>query len=133
MDKQRLNVSQKPLCLRLTSSYNHCCKTSCGEWGNRNNHFCIPSIGIRVQYGWGVSTACGHRRTHRIWKETKQQPGTSGPGNMLGCCLFSFHILWAILCPQAVQYLPCKYYKQCGRAGGLYPIYTTEMLPETNL
>ena len=22
---------------------------------------------------------------HRIWKETKQHPGTAGPGNMLGC------------------------------------------------
>ena len=43
---------------------------------------------------------------HRKWKETKLQPGTAGPGNMLGCCLFSFHILWAILCPQAVQSSP---------------------------
>ena len=34
---------------------------------------------------------------HRIWKETKQQPGTAGKGNMLGCCLVSFHFLWAIL------------------------------------
>ena len=40
-----------------------------------------------------------------IWKEAKQQPGTAGPGNMLGCCLVSFHILWAILCPQAVGFL----------------------------
>ena len=35
--------------------------------------------------------------THRIWKEPKQEPGTAGPGNMLGCCLNSFHFLWAIL------------------------------------
>ena len=39
---------------------------------------------------------------HRKWKETKQLPGTAGPGNRLGCCLVSFHFLWAILCPQAV-------------------------------
>ena len=39
---------------------------------------------------------------HRKWKETKLQPDTDGPGNLLGCCLLSFHILWAILCPQAV-------------------------------
>ena len=39
---------------------------------------------------------------HRKWKEIKQQPGTAGPGNMLGTCLVSFHFLWAILCPQAV-------------------------------
>ena len=34
---------------------------------------------------------------HRKWKEIKQQPGTAGPGNMLGSCLVSFHFLWAIL------------------------------------
>ena len=33
---------------------------------------------------------------HRKRKETKQQPGTAGPGNMLGCCLISFHFLWVI-------------------------------------
>ena len=32
----------------------------------------------------------------RKWKETKLQPGTAGPGNMLGCCLLYFHFLWAI-------------------------------------
>ena len=42
------------------------------------------------------------RMAHRKWKEIKQQPRTAGPGNMLGCCLLSFHFLWAILCPQAV-------------------------------
>ena len=47
-------------------------------------------------------TACGHRIPHRKWKEIKLQPGTAGPGNRLGCCLVSFHFLWAILCPQAV-------------------------------
>ena len=48
-------------------------------------------------------TACGHRIAHWKWKETKQQPGTAGPGNMLGCCFVSFHFLWAILCPHNVQ------------------------------
>ena len=33
---------------------------------------------------------------HRKWKEAKQLPGTAGPGNILGCCLISFHLLWAI-------------------------------------
>ena len=46
--------------------------------------------------------ACVHRMAHRKWKETKLQPGTAGPGSMLGCCLISLHFLWAILCPQAV-------------------------------
>ena len=31
---------------------------------------------------------------HRKWREIQQQPGTAGPGNMLGCCLISFHFLW---------------------------------------
>ena len=33
---------------------------------------------------------------HRKWKEIKQQPGTAGPGNILGCCLVSFHLLFDI-------------------------------------
>ena len=41
---------------------------------------------------------------HWKWKETKQEPGTDGPGNMLGCCLISFHFLWAILCLQALHF-----------------------------
>ena len=48
------------------------------------------------------TTAWGHRMAHRKWKETKLQPGTAGPGNMLGCCFVSFHFLWAIICLQAV-------------------------------
>ena len=50
-----------------------------------------------------ASTACGHRMAHRKGKETKLLPSTAGPGNMLGCCLNSFHFLWANLCPQAVD------------------------------
>ena len=34
--------------------------------------------------------------SHRKWKETKQLPGTARPGNMLGCCLISFHFMWVI-------------------------------------
>ena len=41
-------------------------------------------------------------RAHMLWKETKLQPGTAGPGNMLGCCLVSFHFLWAILSTSTV-------------------------------
>ena len=43
------------------------------------------------------------RMAHRIWKENKQQPGTAGPGNMLGCCLISFHFLWVILSTSTVD------------------------------
>ena len=42
------------------------------------------------------------RIANRIWKETKEEPGTDGPGNMLGCCIVSLHFLWAILCLQTV-------------------------------
>ena len=40
--------------------------------------------------------------SHRRWKETKQQPGTAGPSNMLGCCFVSFHFLWPIVWPHPV-------------------------------
>ena len=59
-------------------------------------HMTTFPFGIRVLYSTG-------RMAHRKWKEAKQLPGTAGPGNMLGCSLISFHFLWAILCPQAVQ------------------------------
>ena len=49
-----------------------------------------------------IPTVLVLRMAHRIWKETKHEPGTVGPGNILGCCLVSFHFLWDILCPQAV-------------------------------
>ena len=55
-------------------------------------------------------TACGHRMAHRKWKETKLQPGTAGPGNMLGCCLVSFHFLWAILSTSTVHAFPDFYF-----------------------
>ena len=40
----------------------------------------------------------------RIWKETKQHPGTAGPDNMLDCCLVSFHFLLAILSTSNVDH-----------------------------
>ena len=50
-------------------------------------------------------TVCGHRMAHRKWKELKQQPSLLPGPAVPGCCLVSFHILWAILCPQAVLVL----------------------------
>ena len=38
-----------------------------------------------------------------MWKETKQQLRPPGPNNILGCCLVSFHFLWAILSTSTVQ------------------------------
>ena len=43
-----------------------------------------------------------HRMWYRKWRETKQEPGTAGPGNMLGSCLVSLHFLWAILSTSTV-------------------------------
>ena len=50
-----------------------------------------------------MSTVLVLRMAHRIWKETKQEPGTAEPGNMLGCCLNYFHFLWAILSTSTVE------------------------------
>ena len=50
-----------------------------------------------------VFTVLVLRMAHRMWKETKQEPGTAGPGNMLCCCLIYFHFLWAILSTSTVQ------------------------------
>ena len=63
----------------------------------------------------------------RKWKEIKQQPDTAGPGNILGCCLLSFHFLWplwAIHPIRPVHILPIPYLEgdyarvvvvQCGK------------------
>ena len=48
------------------------------------------------------STVLVLRMAHRILKETKQEPGTARTGNMLGCCLISFHFLRAILSTSTV-------------------------------
>ena len=39
----------------------------------------------------------------RKWREIKQQPSMLPGPAVPGCSLVSFHFLWAILCPQAVQ------------------------------
>ena len=40
---------------------------------------------------------------HRKWREIQQQPGTAGPGNMLGCCLIFLHFLLGKLSTRTVQ------------------------------
>ena len=49
-----------------------------------------------------ICTVLVLRMAQRKWKDTKLQPGVAGPGNMLGCCLISFHFLWAILSTNTV-------------------------------
>ena len=58
---------------------------------NQRHFFCSTLYSARAQDG------------PKKWKDTKQQPGTAGSGNMLGCCLISFHFLWAILSTSTVQ------------------------------
>ena len=59
----------------------------------------FTTIGIKYHCLYSLRTA------HRKWKETKQQPRTAGPGNMLGCCLVSFHFLLTILSTSTVPVL----------------------------
>ena len=74
--------------------------------------------------GSALSLSCKHtqpagstvlvlRMAQRKWKETKQEPGTAGTGNMLGCCLISFHFLLVILSSSTVQSWPKKVVLGC--------------------
>ena len=65
-----------------------------GECGPRQK--VLRRRGGRREDGEGVSTGRMGWMAHRKWKEAKQLPDTAGPGNMLVCCLISFHFLWAI-------------------------------------
>ena len=47
----------------------------------------------------------------RQFGPTKQPPGTAGPGNMLGCCLVSFHFVWGKLSMRTVQCLPTFWFQ----------------------
>ena len=49
----------------------------CGNWESEGR-------GKESDGRW--TTVLVLRIVHRIWKETKQEPATGGPGNMLGCC-----------------------------------------------
>ena len=49
-----------------------------------------------------VQTVLVLRMAHRKWKEIKQQPGMLPGPAVPGCCLVSFHILWAILSTSTV-------------------------------
>ena len=66
----------------------------------------VPRSALFLAVFWNkivIITVLVLRMAHRIWKETKQQPGTAGPGHMLGCCLLSFNFLWTILSTSIVE------------------------------
>ena len=55
------------------------------------------------------------RLPHRKWKQIKQQPGTAGPGNMLGCCLICFHFMWGKLSTRTVLRVVDLGVMNCGK------------------
>ena len=66
-----------------------------------------------------------------------KQPGTAGPGNMLGYCLVSFHFLWAILSTSTVH--PSNIWESYSRAwelgclsGRLLAQFVPELCPQRN-
>ena len=56
----------------------------------------------------------------KIIEAAPKQPGTAGPGNMLGYCLVSFHFLWAILWPHTVE-LPASPFRVIFWRDTLFP------------
>ena len=71
------------------------------DHGNVQQHQCnFPFARAHRQYPLCSDLAFSGRSTewmewmsYRKWKETKQQPGTAGPGNIHGCCLVSLRLL----------------------------------------
>ena len=61
-------------------------------------------------YSGNESTGRMGWMAQRKWKEIKQQPGTAGPGNMLGCCFISFHFRCDIHPIRPVQGGPTEFY-----------------------
>ena len=52
----------------------------------------VPEVGIApVLRSLSATTGRMGWMAHWKWKEIKQQPGTAGPGNMLGSCLVPCH------------------------------------------
>ena len=88
-------------------------RTHCASATERVRHSTFSGVGLSLNniiqtgivstFPLRFPTERLHRMKHRKWRETKQQPSTAGPGNMLGCCLVPFHFLWAILWPHTVK------------------------------
>ena len=55
-----------------------------------------PTLSLNVDIALVFTTEWMELMSHRKRKETKQQPGTDGPGNILGCCFVSLRFLWDI-------------------------------------
>ena len=104
-----LYIVGHPLCcdvlfLRWSSGYLWAAQKLQYQPTRRRNITCQKCLA--KSHHWGGDTDCTVRvdsLAHRKWKEIKQQPGTAGPGNMLGCCLISFHFLWGKLSTRTVE------------------------------
>ena len=63
---------------------------------------------------------------HRKWREIQQQPGTAGPGNMLGYCLIFFHFLWGKLSTHTVHVFFCRlssmHFRSCANYESKLPL-----------
>ena len=67
----------------------------------RKWHHSVNTVHSRMplQSGWSGIQWMSHRKQ----KDTKQQPGTAGPGNIFGCCLVSLRFLCDIHCIHYIQ------------------------------
>ena len=66
---------------------------------------------------------------HRKWIETKQLPGTAGPGSMLGCCLISFHFRCDIRPIRPVVYVHLPAAKTSPPVAAVAPVLPTMAVP----
>ena len=68
------------------------------EWTNHSFQNLVFGFGFTKIRASNLNYCTGRMgwMAHKKWKETKQQQGTAGTGNRLGCCLLPFHFLWAI-------------------------------------
>ena len=81
--------SQQNMCPRVLMSP---CTGGTGYKDNPATRQCFP----RTKLSKAPSTGWTGWMAHRKWKESKQQPSKLPGPAVPGCCLISFHFLWAI-------------------------------------
>ena len=108
--RQKLSLNLTPFLLLspvdilLIQHHLHCIGQE--RSGGEGNKFGTPPTRCWAQARfWGMiktSTVLVLSMAHRKWKEFKQQPSMFPGSDVPGCCLVSFHFLWAILCTSTV-------------------------------
>ena len=71
-------------------------------WPSRPSQLTKKNTTYHVCRDASDCTVLVHRMAHRKCKETKQLPSMLPGSAVPGCCLLSFHILWAILSTRTV-------------------------------